>query len=175
MRDALHPYCHRAKVTVSHMQAASKHAGSESEAQTRRVVGSGSMQSRKTDPFCQWDPENGILAGSACQNAQCLPNCRFPDRKTAFSAIFRIEKRHFPKCAVPAKMPFSGSENCIFRGDCDPVQWQRRSKASVDVKDSLRLCGIPRFRRPSLGTQAASRYSRQSDRDQAAGGQSGCT
>ena len=28
---------------------------------------------------------------------------------------------------------------------------QRRSKASVDVKDPLSLCGIPRFRRPSLG------------------------
>ena len=30
------------------------------------------------------------------------------------------------------------------------VHWQRRSRASVDVKDPLSLCGIPRFRRPSL-------------------------
>ena len=33
----------------------------------------------------------------------------------------------------------------------DPVHWQRRSNASVDVKNPLSLCGIPRFRRPSLG------------------------
>ena len=33
----------------------------------------------------------------------------------------------------------------------DPVHRQRRSKTSVDVKDPLRLRGMPRFRRPSLG------------------------